>query len=107
QGAYRTFLHCAGTNATFGLANVDFSLLAGAKIFHVGYPPFLPGLLKNDGAELEAIYRQAKATGVVTSMDTALPDPQGVSGRSDWNTIWRRALPYVDIFMPSIEEILF
>jgi sugar/nucleoside kinase (ribokinase family) len=107
KGTDRTFLHCTGTNATFGLANIDFSLLARAKIFHLGYPPFLAQLMKDDGAELKTIYQRAKETGAVTSLDLALPDPNGISGGLDWTTILRGTLPYVDIFLPSIEEILF
>jgi sugar/nucleoside kinase (ribokinase family) len=103
----RIFLHCPCTNNVFGVASVDFSLVAGAKLFHLGYPSILPRLMVDDGAELQAIYRQAKATGVVTSCDTSLPDPQGLAGRVDWSKILRNALPYVDIFVPSIEEIVF
>jgi sugar/nucleoside kinase (ribokinase family) len=86
---------------------VDFSLLAGAKVFHLGYPPILLRLMSNDGQELEQIFQRAKATGITTSMDTSLPDPQGPGGEVDWYTILKRGLPYIDVFVPSIEEILF
>ncbi len=39
QKVDRIFLHANGPNAVFGIANVNFSLLAQAKIFHLGYPP--------------------------------------------------------------------
>jgi sugar/nucleoside kinase (ribokinase family) len=100
-------MHYPGPNTQFGAGDVDFSLLTGVKIFHLGYPPILFRLMANDGEELEAIYRGAKATGVATSMDTSLPDPQGPAGQVDWHRILRRSLPYVDIFVPSIEEIMF
>lgn len=103
----RIFLHCTGTNRTFGADDVHYDLLKQAKIFHLGYPALLPGLIVNDGEALEAIYRQARNTGVVTSLDMALPDPKTLSGQVDWVKIFRRTLPYVDIFIPSIEEILF
>jgi len=103
----RIFLHSAGSNAFFGAANIDFGLLNQAKIFHLGYPPILPKLFANNGEELAQIYRQAKATGVVTSLDMSLPDPLGAGGKASWPEILRRTLPYVDIFLPSIEEILF
>jgi|FLYN01.1.fsa_nt_gi sugar/nucleoside kinase (ribokinase family) len=107
QNADRVLMHYPGPNTQFGVGNVDFSLLAGAKIFHLGYPPILLRLMANDGEELEEIYRRAKATGIVTSMDTSLPDPQGPAGQVDWHKILSRSLPYVDIFVPSIEEIIF
>ncbi len=107
MNADRVLMHYPGPNTQFGVDNVDFSLLAGAKLFHLGYPPILLRLMANDGVELEAIYRQAKATGIVTSMDTSLPDPQGPAGQVDWHKILSRSLPYVDVFVPSIEEIVF
>jgi sugar/nucleoside kinase (ribokinase family) len=106
-GADRTFLHCAGTNATFGADDVDDALVEQARMFHLGYPPILPRLIADDGRELEDIYRRAKAAGAVTSLDTSAPDPNGVSGRADWAVILQRTLPYVDFFLPSLEEIMF
>jgi sugar/nucleoside kinase (ribokinase family) len=35
------------------------------------------------------------------------PDPNSPGGRADWDAIYRRVMPYVDIFSPSIEELLF
>jgi sugar/nucleoside kinase (ribokinase family) len=105
--ADRTFIHCTGTNDTFGVENVNYALLPQAKIFHLGYPTLLPRLMQNDGEESEAIYNRAKQTGVVTSMDMTVPDPNGVSGRVNWHRLLERTLPHVDIFLPSIEEILF
>ena len=103
----RIFLHCTGTNDVFGAANVDFALLPQARLFHLGYPPLLPQLYAEDGTQLETIYRQAYATGVITSLDMALPDPDGPSGQADWVRIFERTLPYLDIFLPSIEEIIY
>ncbi len=103
----RILMHCTGVNSTFGLANIDFSLVSGARIFHLGYPPYLPALFRNDGAELQELYRRATATGVVTSVDMAWPDPQTPSGRVNWRKILEGTLPYVDVFLPSIDEILY
>jgi sugar/nucleoside kinase (ribokinase family) len=105
--ADRTFLHCTGHNDTFGIKDVDFALLESARLFHLGYPPLLPRLMADDGAELEQLFRRAKATGVVTSLDMTLPDPNGPSGQVNWRKCLERTMPYVDIFVPSIEEILF
>ncbi len=107
ERADRTFLHCPGINGTFGLENIDFGTLEAAKIFYLGYPPLLPRLMIDDGAEVEAIFNRAKTTGVVTALDMTLPDPNGPGGQVNWVKLLRRTLPYVDIFLPSIEEILF
>ncbi len=107
QNCDRIFLHFPGNNATFGLADLDLAAIAKARVFHLGYPPILPRIIANDGEEMTEIFRQAKAAGVVTSLDMTLPDPLSASGRAPWKTILQRALPYVDVFVPSIEEILF
>jgi sugar/nucleoside kinase (ribokinase family) len=103
----RIFLHCTGPNATFSAADVDFDLLREAKIFHLGYPSLLPRLFADQGDELLAILQGAKAAGTVTSIDMTLPDPNSPSGQVDWRAIFPRVLPYTDIFIPSIEEIVF
>src|SRR5215472_8834127 len=62
----RTFLHCTGTNAIFGLEHIDFERLNHTRLFHFGYPPLLPRLVQNDGAELIELFARAKAKGVIT-----------------------------------------
>jgi len=37
----------------------------------------------------------------------AMPDPTSSSGQANWQIILERVSPYVDIFLPSIEEIVF
>ncbi len=105
--ADRTFLHYTGTNGLFGAEHIDYERVKAAKVFHLGYPPILPRLIADDGAELARIFQQVKAVNVTTSMDMAMPDPNSASGRADWQAILTNTLPYVDIFMPSVEEIIF
>ncbi|MEP6988495.1 MAG: carbohydrate kinase family protein, partial [Chloroflexota bacterium] len=102
----RTFLHCTGTNDSFGVDDIDFDLVREAKIFHLGYPTLLPHVVENDGEDLQAIFAKAKATGVVTSLDMAQPDPNGKIAHLNWPLIFQRTLPNVDIFVPSIEEMV-
>lgn len=106
-GIDRFFLHCPGANNTFGAEDVRYDLLPDARLFHFGYPPLMRRMYEDGGSELADIFRRAKETGVTTSLDLALPDPASAAGRADWVQICTRALPYVDIFLPSIEEILF
>jgi sugar/nucleoside kinase (ribokinase family) len=105
--ADRIFLHHTGPNQVFGFHTLDFDILARTRIFHLGYPPLLPRLVAAGGREMQQIYQQVKSLGVVTSLDMTLPDPGGPSGRADWGAIMDNTLPYVDIFIPSIEEIIF
>lgn len=103
----RTFLHFPGTNATFASDQLDYSRIAEAKIFHLGYPPLMPRLIAERGEELTDLYARVKSRGVVTSMDMVVPDPNGPSGRADWPGILHRVLPFVDVFLPSIDELLY
>ena len=49
----------------------------------------------------------AKAAGLTTGVDMAYPDPASPAGRADWRAILMAALPAVDVFLPSLEEMLF
>lgn len=106
-GLDRSFLHYPGANDTFGADDIRYDLLREARLFHFGYPPLMRRMFENGGRELVSIYRRAKETGITTSLDMALPDPSSPAGRVDWGAILRSVLPFVDIFLPSIEEILY
>lgn len=103
----RIFLHHPGTNDTFASGDVDYSLVRKARHFHLGYPPLMKALIADHGRELTAIFRQAKEAGATTSLDMSLPDPNSESGRAAWEQILTDTLPFVDIFLPSIEEAVF
>jgi sugar/nucleoside kinase (ribokinase family) len=106
-GRDRVFLHYPGTNNLFNADSVDPARIADCDLFHLGYPPILPALLPNDGADLRLIYQRVKALGIVTSLDTAHPDAEGESGKVNWRAVLTNTLPFVDIFLPSIDEIVF
>jgi sugar/nucleoside kinase (ribokinase family) len=106
-GMDRFFLHCPGTNDIFCAEDIDMRLVAQAGIFHFGYPPIMRRMYMEGGAGLVEVYRRAKATGTTTSLDMTLPDPSSPGGQADWDAILEGVLPYVDIFAPSIEELLF
>ncbi len=103
----RMFLHCPGCNDTFGADDIDYAMLEDSRLLHFGYPPLLKRVIENDGAELIEIFRRAKSTGVTTSLDMSMPDPASFSGRVDWRSILKATLPFVDIYLPSIEETLY
>ncbi|MHB1357863.1 MAG: carbohydrate kinase family protein [Anaerolineae bacterium] len=106
-GIDRTFLHCPGTNTTFGPEDIDNGLLAQTRLFHLGYPPLLRRMYADDGLELAGIYKRAKEQGATTSLDMSLPDPTKPSGQANWPLICERVLPSVDVFLPSVEELMF
>jgi len=106
-GADRVFLECPGTNADFDSTGIDYDVVASSRLFHFGYPTLMRKLYSDDGVELESLFARARERGVATSMDTTLPDAGGPAGRVDWRSLLRRVLSWVDIFVPSLEEILF
>lgn len=106
-GQDRILLHCPGANDTFSAGDIRYDLVAKARLFHFGYPPLMKLMFNDDGSQLPAIFQRIKELGVTTSLDMALPDPSSMAGHADWVAILKATLPYVDIFMPSIEEILY
>jgi len=106
-GVDRIFLNYPGANDIFEARDIPFEFLEQARLFHFGYPPLLRSIFLNDGVQLEMIFRQAHQMGVTTSLDMAFPDPSSEAGQADWRSILKSVLPHVDIFIPSVEEILF
>jgi len=106
-GVDRVFLHCPGANDTFGAGDVDYDKLSGPRLFHFGYPPLMRRMFAKGGTELASLLRRVKERDLTTSLDMARPDPASQAGRADWRRILERALPYVDVFLPSFDETLF
>ncbi|MCX7886211.1 MAG: PfkB family carbohydrate kinase [Verrucomicrobiae bacterium] len=101
----RAFLHCPGANDTFRASDVTDEALHGAKLFHFGYPPIMRRMYLNEGRELVSLFRRVKRLGLTTSLDMVMVDPKSEAGRVDWAAVLRRVLPYVDIFLPSLDEM--
>lgn len=106
-GVDRMFLHCPGANDTFSGADVRYEVVTESCLFHFGYPPLVKRMFEDDGAQLVEIFQRVKELGVTTSLDMTLPDPTSAAGRADWAAILRAVMPYVDVFLPSIDESLY
>jgi sugar/nucleoside kinase (ribokinase family) len=101
-GVDRGFLHCPGTNDTFtaaDLANVDWS---ETRILHFGYPPLMRATFSDAGLGLAALFATAQAAGALVSLDMATPHPDA----TNWREWLQNVLPHVDVFLPSLDEIL-
>ena len=105
-GMDRMFLHATGCNATFSEHDIDSEAVASARLFHFGYPPLMAQTYAHGGETLISIFRNAKATGVTTSLDFSMPDMSGPAGKVDWASLMGRTLPFVDLCLPSAEELL-
>lgn len=105
-GIDRVFLHCPGANDTFGAEDIDLDVAGQARLVHFGYPPLMARTYADGGAELVKIFEALKGCGPTTSLDLAYPDPSGPAAAADWPAILTRTLPHVDVFTPSVEELL-
>lgn len=103
----RIILHNPGANHSFNADDIDYELVSQSALIHFGYPPVMRKMYENKGQGLVDLYRRAKRTGITTSLDMSYPDPATEGGQADWVGILKAALPYVDIFLPSVEELLF
>lgn len=106
-GFDRSFLHFPGTNDTFKLSDLDMDSIKDGYLFHFGYPTLMEGFYTDDARDLIEMYKGIKKAGLITSLDVAAIDPESKAGRLDWEEILKQVLPYVDIFEPSFEELLY
>lgn len=91
----RPALHVRGTNAELSIDDVDWDAIASAEHLHFGGTYLMPKL---DGEPTAQILRFAKEAGITTTLDVLAVD------RPDLLEVIEPALPYVDYFMPGLDE---
>ena len=108
-GIDRMFLHCPGANDTYSAGDLNEDVARQARIFHLGYPPLMKTLYRNDGEQLTEVFRRIKTNcpETMASLDMSLPDPASESGQVNWKKVLENTVPYLDLFLPSAEEMLF
>ena len=106
-GIDRIFLHNPGANDSFYAFDVDKKVLNEAALFHFGYPTLMKSMYENEGAELIKLFKMVKESGCGTSLDLAAVDKDSEAGKADWEKILSKVIPYVDFFVPSIEELCY
>ncbi len=106
-GIDRIFLHHTGANDTFTAEDMDFQKMEEAALFHFGYPSIMASMYREDGVHLAELMKRVQLAGAATSLDLAAVDPTSEAGRARWDHILAQTLPYVDFFVPSMEELLF
>lgn len=104
-GIDRMFLHHPGTNDTFCYGDLDFELISQAGHFHFGYPSAMRNMYVNEGSELLKIFQKVKQLGLTTSLDLSAVEDGSEASKTDWAKLLERVIPYVDFFVPSIEEL--
>lgn len=103
----RVFLHYPGPNHTFVANDIPYEKIKSSRIFHFGYPPLMQKFYENEGKELVKMFQRIRQMNIVTSLDMAMPDPESPAGKLDWRKFFKNVLPMVDIFIPSIDELLY
>lgn len=106
-GIDRIFLHNPGANHSFRASDIPWEALEKAALFHFGYPPLMKSMYEEEGKELVTIMKRARDAGAATSLDMAAIDAETAAGRADWKEILRKVIPYVDFFVPSVEELCY
>lgn len=106
-GIDRSFLHNPGANNTFDESDISDDMLDGVTHFHFGYPTLMRRMYQDDGKPLADMFKRIRAKGITTSLDMAAVDPDSEAGRVDWLSPLSKTLPYVDFYMPSIEETAY
>ncbi len=91
----RPALHVLGANAKYSLDDVNWDIIKNVDYLHFGGTYLLAML---DGEPTAEVLKFAKKHGVVTTLDMIALQ------RDDLLEIIEPALPYIDYFMPGIEE---
>lgn len=91
----RPALHVRGANAELTIDDIDFAAIASARHLHFGGTYLMPGL---DGEPTAKILAFAREQGIPVTFDVLAID------RPDLLEVIEPALPYIDYFMPSLDE---
>jgi sugar/nucleoside kinase (ribokinase family) len=92
-GQDRRFIHTFGANVEFSAA--DIAPPAGCKVLYLGGYLLMPHL---EQEELVPVFAAARAQGIKTVLDVAIPYPGEYLSRLD------KLLPHVDAFLPNNHE---
>jgi sugar/nucleoside kinase (ribokinase family) len=95
QGQDRRFIHTFGANAEFAATDIPLELVQRCKVLYVGGYLLMPGMRQED---LVPVFASARAQGVKTVLDVAIPAPGAYIGRLE------KLLPHVDVFLPNHHE---
>lgn len=91
----RPALHVQGANGELTFDDVDLNVIASADILHMGGTSLMP---KFDGEPTVRVLKFAKEHGVTTTFDLV------ALNRPDLLDLIEPCLPYVDYFMPGLDE---
>lgn len=91
----RPALHVPGANGELTLDDINWDAIKSAQYLHMGGTSLMP---KFDGSPTVELLKFASEHGVITSFDLVAVE------RPDLLDLIEPCLPYIDYFMPSLEE---
>jgi sugar/nucleoside kinase (ribokinase family) len=94
-GEDRRFIHCFGANAVFRATDIPLDRVRQSRVLYLGGYLLMPHVTHE---ELIPVFRAARATGVTTVLDVAIPWPGEYLSRLE------PLLPHVDVFLPNDHE---
>ena len=95
ESGERSFLHCVGANGAFTESDVNYDVIRDSKVVFVAGTMLMPNF---DGEPCAKFLKKCKEMGKITVLDSAWDN----SGR--WMDVIRPCMPYIDYFIPSIDE---
>ena len=95
RGEDRRYLHSFGANADFSLADIDLSVLDGARVLYVGGYFAMPSFTASD---LITLFERAKQKNLITVLDVVVANLAGV--QEQIGALIRNA----DYFTPNQDE---
>jgi sugar/nucleoside kinase (ribokinase family) len=93
----RAMVTYPGAMTDLCLEDIDLNFLSGARHVHFSSYFMQPGIR----SEIATLFRKAKELGLTTSLDTQW-DPE-----EKWDLPLDKILPWVDVFLPNIQEFKF
>jgi len=94
-GQDRRFIHTFGANGEFSAADIPLDEVRQCRVLYLGGYLLMPKIRQE---ELLPVFAAARAAGVKTVLDVAVPEPANYMPRLE------RLLPHVDVFLPNDHE---
>jgi len=93
----RSFLHVVGANGTFCYDDINWDIIEDSRIVFVAGTMLMDAF---DGADCARVLKKCKEMGKTTVLDTAW------DSKGRWMNVLKPCMPYIDVFMPSIDEAI-
>ncbi len=97
ESGERSFFHCTGTNAVFAESDIDYSVIENQDMIFVTGSFLLDTF---DGEDTMKFLKKCKEMGKTTFLDVCW------DAKGNWGKVLDICLPYLDFFMPSIDEAI-